>query len=98
MAIESDECERGEVHLQKSREEMEKELSEIRAQMEKLAFKMQQESKVHWRYEWPLKRTSKWLVQNLLARRQQHMLKRWWRHAKNLGHKGKRSRKSLIDC
>jgi hypothetical protein len=39
---------------------MEKELSEIQAQMEKLAFNMQQEAKVHWRYEWPLKRTTKW--------------------------------------
>jgi hypothetical protein len=36
--------------------------------MEKLAFKMQQEAKVHWRYEWPLKRTTKWHVQKLLAR------------------------------
>jgi hypothetical protein len=38
---------------------MEKELSEIQAEMEKLAFKMQQEEKLHWRYEWPLKRTTK---------------------------------------
>jgi hypothetical protein len=78
--------------------EMDKELSEIRAQMEKLAFKMQQESKVHWRYEWPLKRTTRWHVQKLLARRQQQMLKRWLRHAENLGHKGKRSGKDLAGC
>jgi hypothetical protein len=57
--------------LQKIREEMEKELSEIRAQMDKLAFKMQQESKVHWRYECPLNSTAIWLVQKLLAKRQQ---------------------------
>jgi hypothetical protein len=62
-----------------------------------LAFKMQQESKVHWRYEWPLKRTTRWPVQKLLARRQQQVLKRWLRHAENLSHKGKRSGKSLID-
>jgi hypothetical protein len=47
---------------------MDKELSEIRAQMEELAFNMQQESKVHWRYEWPLKRKSIWPIQKLLAR------------------------------
>jgi hypothetical protein len=76
---------------------MDKELSEIRAQMEKLAFKMQQEAKVHWRYEWPLKRTTKWHVQNLLARGKQQRLKRWLRHAENLSHKGKRSGKGLVD-
>jgi hypothetical protein len=97
MAIEGHKHGRGEVHSQKRKVEMDKELSEIRAQMEELAFKMQQESKVHWRYEWPLKRTTRWPVQKLLARRQQQMLKRWLRHAENLSHKGKRSGKSLID-
>jgi hypothetical protein len=58
MAIEGHKHGQGEVHSQKRKAEMDKELSEIRAQMEKLAFKMQQESKVHWRYEWPLKRTT----------------------------------------
>jgi hypothetical protein len=66
--------------------------------MEKIAFKMQQEAKVRWRYEWHLKRTSKWPVQNLLARGQQEMLKRWLGHAKNPNHKGKRSGKGLVDC
>jgi hypothetical protein len=98
MAIDGHKHGRGEVQSQKRKAEMDKELSEIRAQMEKLAFKMQQESKVHWRYEWPLKRTTRWPVQKLLARRQQQMLKRWLRHAENLSHKGKRSGKSLIDC
>jgi hypothetical protein len=42
--------------------------NEIREEMEKLAFKMQQEEKVHWRYEWNLRRTTKWPSQKLLAR------------------------------
>jgi hypothetical protein len=43
--------------------------------MEMLEFKMQQEEKVHWRYQWPLKRKTKWHVQKLLARGKQHMLR-----------------------
>jgi hypothetical protein len=46
---------------------MDKELSEIWVEVERLAFKMYQEERVHWRYEWPLKRTSKWGVRKLLA-------------------------------
>jgi hypothetical protein len=52
-----------------NKSEMDKEHSEIRAKMERIAFKMQKEAKVCWRYQWPLKRTSKWHVQNLLAQR-----------------------------
>jgi hypothetical protein len=63
--------------LQRRKGEMEKELGELRVEMEKLALKMQQKEKVRWRYEWPLKRIAKWFVWNLLARRQQHVLKRW---------------------
>jgi hypothetical protein len=40
MAIDGHKHGRGEVQSQKRKEEMDKELSEIRAQMEKLAFKM----------------------------------------------------------
>jgi hypothetical protein len=36
--------------------------------MEKLSFKMQQDAKVHWVYEWPMKKKVKWLVKGLLAR------------------------------
>jgi hypothetical protein len=82
----------------KRKEEIDKELSEIRAEMEKLALKMQHEEKVHWRYEWPLKRKAKWHVQKLLARRQQQVLKRWLRHVENLSDEGKRSGRGLIDC
>jgi hypothetical protein len=38
------------------KEEMDKELEEMRAEMERLMLKMQQESQVHWKYEWPMKR------------------------------------------
>ena len=69
MAIEGHEQGQEEVHSQRIKEEMDKELSEIQAKMEELAFEMHQESKVHWRYEWPLKRIARWSVQNLLARR-----------------------------
>jgi hypothetical protein len=44
-----------------------------------------------------LKRTTRWPVQKLLARRKQQRLKRWPRKAETLSHKGKRSGKSLID-
>jgi hypothetical protein len=37
--------------------------------MEKLAFKMQQDAKMHWVYEWPLKRKEKWLVQEIVGQR-----------------------------
>jgi hypothetical protein len=43
-----------------------------------------------------LKRTTKWHVQKLLARRKQQMLRRWLRHAENLSDEGKRSGKGLI--
>jgi hypothetical protein len=37
-----------------SKAEIDKELTEIRVRMEQLTLKMQQEAKVHWRYEWPM--------------------------------------------
>jgi hypothetical protein len=52
--------------------------------MEKLAFKMQQNVKAHWVYEWPMKKRVKWLVKRLLAKGQQRIMRRWQRHAKNL--------------
>jgi len=35
------------------------------AEMESLALRMQQEARVHWRYERPLKRIAKWHVQKV---------------------------------
>jgi len=51
--------------------EIDKELREIREEMESLALKMQREGKVCWRYEWPLKRKTMWPIRKLLARRKQ---------------------------
>jgi hypothetical protein len=67
-----------------SKAEIDKELVEIRERMEQLTLKMQQEVKLHWRYEWPLNKKAKCLVQNLLARKQQQELKKWLRYAESL--------------
>jgi hypothetical protein len=74
----------GEDHQQRNKDEIDKELNEIRAEMEKLAFKMQQDSKVHYVYEWPMKKKVKWLVKILLARGQQRLLRVWLRYVENL--------------
>jgi hypothetical protein len=66
--------------------------------METLAFKMQHEAKVRWRYEWTLKRKAKWLVQKLLVKTQQQVLKRWLRYVENLNDEGKRYGKGLVGC
>jgi hypothetical protein len=50
--------------------EIDKELSEIRARMEQLAFQMQQSARARWVYEWPMKTKVKWSIQKLLAREQ----------------------------
>jgi len=63
MAIEYHKRDLREELSRKNKVKMDKELSEIQAEMEKLALKMHQEEKVHWIYKWPLKRTSKWHVQ-----------------------------------
>jgi hypothetical protein len=75
---------RGEDHQQRNKAEIDKELNEIRTEMEKLAFKMQQDSKVHYVYEWPMKKKVKWLVKILLARGQQRLLRVWLRYVENL--------------
>jgi hypothetical protein len=54
---------------QKNKAKIDKELNEIRVEMEKLALKMQHEAKVKWRSEWTLKKKVRWPIQKLLARR-----------------------------
>jgi hypothetical protein len=71
-------------HQQKNKAEIEKELKEIREKIEKLTLKMQREAKVHWTYEWPLRKKVKWHVQELSARKQQQVVRRWLRHSENL--------------
>jgi hypothetical protein len=58
--------------------------SEIRARMDELALRMQQNAKSRWVYEWPMKMKVKWPVRELMAKRQQRLLKIWLRHAENL--------------
>jgi hypothetical protein len=52
--------------------------------MEQLTLKMQQETKVRWRYKWGLNKKEKWPVQKLLARKQQQAVRRWMRYDENL--------------
>jgi hypothetical protein len=71
-------------HQQQEKVEMDKELVEIRARMDELALRMQQDAKSRWVYEWPMKTKVKWPVRELMAKRQQRLLKIWLRHAENL--------------
>jgi hypothetical protein len=49
---------------------MDKELAEIRADIENLELRMQQKAKPRWVYEWPMKEPKeKWPVKELMARR-----------------------------
>jgi hypothetical protein len=57
-------------HQQQRKDEMDEELTEIRARMEELALRMQQDAKPHWVYEWPMKRKVKWPVQVFVGQRQ----------------------------
>jgi hypothetical protein len=84
MAIEGHGCGGKKNHQQKRKDEMDKELMEIRERMEELAFQMQQDAKTRWVYEWPLRRKEKWLVKELLARRQRRLLKEWLRYVESL--------------
>jgi hypothetical protein len=84
MATEGHERGRREGRKKKCNPEMDLELNEIRERMEQLALRMQQEAKVHWRYECPLNRKEKWHVQKLLARKKQQELRRWLRELENL--------------
>jgi hypothetical protein len=65
--------------------EREKELADIRARMEELELRMQQNTKSRWVYEWPMRKAKvKWPVKELMARRQRRLLRGWLRHAENL--------------
>jgi hypothetical protein len=54
MATEGRKHGQGKDHQQEKREEMDKELQDIRAELERLTFKVQQESRTRWVYEWPM--------------------------------------------
>jgi hypothetical protein len=76
MATEGHGCGGKKNHQQQRKDEMDKELAEIRARMEELALRVQQNAKTHWVYEWPLRRKAKWPVKKLLAKGQQRLLRR----------------------
>jgi hypothetical protein len=58
---------RGDQHKKKNTN-MDMDFNEIRSQMDMLKFKMQQDSKSQWVYEWPMKKRVKWPIKELLAR------------------------------
>ena len=56
--------------------EMDKELAEIRADIEELELRMQQKVKPRWVYEWPMKKPNvKWPIKDLMDVRQHRLLK-----------------------
>ena len=64
---------------------MDKELYELKADIEKLELKMRQDKKPRWVYEWPMKKPKeKWPVKELMVRRQHRLLTGWLRYAENL--------------
>jgi hypothetical protein len=69
MATEGHARDGKEIHQKQSKDVIDKELAEIIARMEILAFQMQGDAKSKWVYEWPMKTKEKWSVKELLARR-----------------------------
>jgi hypothetical protein len=65
--------------------EMDKELADIKREMEELEMKMRQNKKQRWVYEWPMQTPKvKWPVRELMVKRQQRLLRRWLRYAETL--------------
>jgi hypothetical protein len=75
---------RKKIHQEQENIARDKELAEIRERMDELALQMQHNAKSRWVYEWPMKMKAKWMIQELVAMRQQRLLKIWLRHAENL--------------
>jgi hypothetical protein len=48
---------------------MDLEFNEIRERMEKLVFKMQEDARAHWVYEWPMKKRVKWPSKEIVGQR-----------------------------
>jgi hypothetical protein len=66
------------------KEEMEKVLNETRSELDRLMLRMHQGEQGSWGYEWPMKQKVKWLVQQLISRRQKKVLRRWLRQVENI--------------
>jgi hypothetical protein len=74
--------------------EMDKELADIKREMEELEMKMRQNKKPRWVYEWPMKMPKvKWPVRELMVMRQRRLLRKWLRYAENL----KATEEEMID-
>jgi hypothetical protein len=72
------------IHQQPSKDEMDKEITEIRSRKEDFALQMQRDARSHWVYEWPMRMKVKWLVREMLARRQRRLIRGWLRYAESL--------------
>jgi hypothetical protein len=65
--------------------EMDKELYELKADIENLELRMRQDKRSRWMREWPMKELKvKLPVKQLMVIRQRRLLKGWLRYAKNL--------------
>jgi hypothetical protein len=65
--------------------EMDKELADIKREMEELEMKMWQNKKPRWVHEWPMKEPKmKWPVREMMAKRQRRLLRKWLRYTENL--------------
>jgi hypothetical protein len=85
MATEGHGCGGKKNHQQQRKDEMDKELTEIRARMEELAFQMQQDAKSRWVYEWPMKTKVKWPVKEIVGQKTvEDLLKEWLRYVEDL--------------
>jgi hypothetical protein len=65
--------------------EMDKELADIKREMEELEMKMRKGKKPRWVYEWPMRTQKvKWPVRELMVKGQQRLLRKWLRYAESL--------------
>jgi hypothetical protein len=65
--------------------EIDKQLIDIRKEIEKLALQMQQKAKSRWVYEWPMREPKvKWPVKELMVMRQHRLIRGWLRYAESL--------------
>ena len=70
MTIEGHGSDGKKIHQQLENTAWDKELYEVKGEMDELELQVQQEEKSHWVYEWPMKTKIKWQVKALMAKRQ----------------------------
>ena len=85
MATEGRRKKSKEERLVEMEKERDKELYELKADIEKLELWMLQDRRLRQMHELPMRKaTTKWPVKELMVRGQRRLLKRWLRHAENL--------------